>query len=94
VSCEFQLDRNKFERNTATQKGGGYFYNKFRPTTNSDSFVDNDAPYGPDMASYPFDIEAIRLDSEKAASGHLFPGAIEVRVVDVDGNYIPTDNSR
>jgi len=45
-----------FTNNFAVQRGGAYFYPKFRPVFDKVFFENNSAPYGPNIGSLPIKI--------------------------------------
>jgi hypothetical protein len=56
-------------------------------------FQENFAPYGPEMAGYPFGIKLISNDQYPLASGQKYLGSIIAEVVDFDGNRITIDDN-
>ena len=47
------MAQNQFENNIGTQEGGAIYYNFNRPVLSSNTFINNQASYGPNIASYP-----------------------------------------
>jgi hypothetical protein len=61
--CIFRITESVFEGNQAYLQGGGISYNKYRPIKFfNNTFIKNVAPYGPEMAGYPFGIKLISND--------------------------------
>jgi len=78
---EFIISNTTFERNTATFYGGAIYFNRVPPSYPiPNKFIDNEAPYGSDIASYPIDVRASRLDNVTAVSGQPFGGEVHVEV--------------
>ena len=48
--------QNRFENNTATKQGGAIFYDYNRPVLQNNVYINNQALYGPNIASYPVKI--------------------------------------
>jgi len=63
LACDIELSNNEFINNTASGKGGAVYFNMKPPLRSSPSlFLNNKAPYGNNIASYPFDIIVERED--------------------------------
>ena len=83
------MTRNKFENNTGTQEGGAIYYNYNRPVLNNNTFTNNQALYGPNIASYPVkivmrndDIDYMSLTN--VGSGIKYKNEIKLTLLDYD----------
>eukprot|EP00347_Sterkiella_histriomuscorum_P014612 403360218 len=94
AKCQYQIENNYFARNFASIKGGAIYYNKFKPKVyRNNTFVSNYAPYGPNIAGYPYGVRVISYDNYSLASGQDYTGTIQVQVIDPEYNIINTDNT-
>eukprot|EP00347_Sterkiella_histriomuscorum_P004896 403358673 len=59
----------------------------------NNTFVSNYAPYGPNIAGYPYGVRVISYDNYSLASGQEYTGSIQVQVIDPEYNIINTDNT-
>ena len=57
--CNISIDNVEFINNSASESGGGVYYNLNRPTLNNLMFTNNSADYGPDIASYAVKVSLI-----------------------------------
>ncbi|CDW83870.1 UNKNOWN [Stylonychia lemnae] len=94
-NANLRIQNNTFTGNVAFDKGGSIFYNKFRPQiyVNNTFDIQNYAPYGKDIAGYPFSIKIESYDTYQLASGQSYNGKIVVSIIDVDQNRISNDNT-
>eukprot|EP00347_Sterkiella_histriomuscorum_P020666 403336934 len=60
---------NIFSANTGYAKGGVIQYNKQRPILQNNKFKNNYAPYGSDIAGYPYSVKILSYDQIEIASG-------------------------
>eukprot|EP00347_Sterkiella_histriomuscorum_P015814 403355584 len=82
-TCNYEIDGNTFQNNQATTKGGAIFYNRYQPIGYlQNSFTNNYAQYGNNIASYPYDIKLILMSNETTVSGQQYRGQIIVEVID------------
>jgi predicted outer membrane repeat protein len=51
--CQFFISDSTFIANSASLKGGAIYYDTYKPFLTNNTFLNNSAPYGPDLASYP-----------------------------------------
>ncbi|CDW73872.1 UNKNOWN [Stylonychia lemnae] len=86
---------NYFDSNYAATKGGGIYYNKHRPQIYKKNVFtgDNYAPYGSQMAGYPYSVIIQSYDKIDIASGQIYQGIIQIGIIDADGQIITNDNS-
>ena len=50
--CSYQLENVTCSGNTAVEKGGCFHYADYRPELTNITYSMNEAPYGPNIASY------------------------------------------
>lgn len=105
-SCECSLTNNRFINNSAKLQGGAVYW-EVQPSLLNNFFADNQAEYGPDLAS--FGVSMTLLDSEEeqlsklrrdgevsfsnVASGQRIPNPLRIGLVDHYGQIVATDNS-
>ena len=93
-ACAYETLNSSFEGNDATNLGGAIFFSEFQPTGwETNTFIDNYAPYGSDIASYPFTIRLIQITQNISTSGDVFPGIIQVEVLDTQLQRITNDDT-
>eukprot|EP00347_Sterkiella_histriomuscorum_P018648 403344713 len=94
-SSKLSVKNTFFRQQRARQPGGGAIsYNKFKPLIyKNNTFEQNYAPYGPDIAGYPYGVKVVNYDNYSLASGQLYTGRIQVQVIDPEYNVINTDNT-
>ena len=85
-----------FENNRATEKGGAIAYNLYRSEMVNVTFVNNTAPYGPNIASYPVKVvlegtNSSALELNDVASGQLISDEIKLSVVDFENQITSTN---
>lgn len=78
--------------------GGGIYYNMNRPTMSSNSYTNNSANYGPNIASYAVRIvEKGSTDNKiyinETGSGLQYENTIELELVDYDNQVMVLENS-
>jgi len=92
--CLFEAGNNTFSSNSASLRGGAIYFNWLPPVISSQNFYSNNtAPYGQDLASYPYDLVVTREDNEVAASGQPFKDSFRVALLDIYGKEVAIDNS-
>ena len=87
--CSLNTTENRFVENTAEKEGGAIYYDYNRPEISSNIFVDNQAQYGSDIASYPVKIvnNGSRTDSmsiSNIGSGIQYDDTITLALLDYD----------
>eukprot|EP00347_Sterkiella_histriomuscorum_P005452 403356564 len=88
--------KNSFFRQTRARQQGGTIYainTNVNITNRNNTFVSNYAPYGPNIAGYPYGVRVITYDNYSLASGQEYTGTIQVQVIDPEYNIINTDNT-
>jgi hypothetical protein len=65
-----------FSNNTATNKGGAIYYDLYRPIMQNNTFANNSAPYGDDIASYPVKIVRLGTIDNKIIIGNVPSGLV------------------
>jgi hypothetical protein len=102
--CNFSVISNNFSGNSAALNGGAVYWTKQQPNFFNNSFSDNVAVYGPDLASFgvkmkPQDPDEGKLSKVSGdsyvniASGQRLPQPIVIALVDHTGQVVKTDNS-
>jgi hypothetical protein len=104
--CNFTVTSNNFSTNYAGLNGGAVYWTKQQPTFLNNSFSDNSAVYGPDVASFGIKMKSQDFDESQGklskvaensyidiASGQRLPQPIVVALVDHTGQVVKTDNS-
>ena len=83
------ITQNKFESNIGLEKGGAIYYNYNRPTISNNIFINNQALYGPNIASYP--VKIVMRNSNKdfmslvnVGSGIKYENDITLALLDYD----------
>ena len=83
------ITQNKFKNNIGVKEGGAIYYNYNRPVLSRNAFTNNQASYGPNIASYPVKI-AIRNSSinfmslTNVGSGVKYENDIALALLDYD----------
>ncbi|CDW73537.1 UNKNOWN [Stylonychia lemnae] len=91
--CNYTIANSTFVQNVATLQGGVLYYNKFRPLSlETNIYIDNIAPYGPQFASYPFSVQIKEQYFSSVASGQINSGYILAEIIDPDGQVLKNDN--
>jgi hypothetical protein len=102
--CNFSVTSNIFSSNSAGLKGGAVYWTKQQPIFLNNSFYNNSAVYGPDVASFGIKMKSQDLAQAKLskvagdsytdiASGQRLPQPIVIALVDHTGQVVKTDNS-
>ena len=99
--CQNIIYSSTFSNNTAVEQGGAINYDFRRPELSNITFDNNQAPYGPNIASYPVRIVNSTMINDSmvltnVASGIAYHETIKMLLVDydnqtmnlVDGNQI------
>ena len=92
--CSHNYTNCTFIFNSALIQGGCIAYDKYKPLTLANSsFANNSAPYGSEVAGYPFGVKVVSYDNDGVASGQPYNGSIQVEVIDAGLQRITNDNS-
>lgn len=91
-TCTYSIKNSIFTNNTATTKGGAIYYDFFKPTMSNNTFTDNSAQYGPNVAAYPVKIMEHTVPEQTYVSGQEIEKEIKYKLVDPDGLTIATDS--
>jgi hypothetical protein len=86
TKCNSSIENTHFQGNMAMDQGGAISYHGYRPMVTNNTFMNNSALYGKDIASYPAYI-AIDLKGKSLsdlASGQLSKVTFEARLMDFD----------
>eukprot|EP00347_Sterkiella_histriomuscorum_P000456 403375796 len=90
--CDYWIQNSSFQRNYAFDQGGAINYNKNTPRgLDQNTYIDNYAKYGNNMASIPFTIRIVSISKNDTISGQKFNGTIVVEVLDIHGQRITND---
>jgi hypothetical protein len=92
TTCTYSVTDSTFENNTATTDGGAIYYDFYKPTMSGNTFINNTAQYGPDVAAYPVRIEPFSVPEQEYVSGQQIVKEIKYKLVDHDGLTIATDS--
>eukprot|EP00347_Sterkiella_histriomuscorum_P005230 403357394 len=92
--CDYLIENSKFQENYAIDQGGAINYIKNTPRgLDSNTYIDNYAFYGKNIASIPFTIRIVSLSKNDTISGKKFNATLVVEVLDVQGQRIVNDNT-
>ncbi|CAI2374797.1 unnamed protein product [Moneuplotes crassus] len=97
--CSFSVANSTFIGNTALEKGGAIYYD-YQPPVNKDIvYINNTAPYGNNLASYPYCISLIGkpcdsvLTLNNYGSGIASDTPLKFALYDYDGQIMNLDSS-
>ena len=98
IMCESRIDSSSFSNSIAEVKGGAIYYDLYRPVFDNNSFFNNSAQYGHNIASYPIEIrlkgsDTSQITLENVVSGQIHTPALEFELIDHDRQIILTDNT-
>ena len=87
--CQNIISDSTFSNNFAVQQGGAINYDFRRPDISNLEFINNQAAYGPNIASYPVRIvNSVRMDEQivltNVTSGMTYHETITMLLVDYD----------
>ena len=87
-----------FIGNTAIRQGGALNYNYVRPSLSSNSYQNNSALYGPNIASYPVKIKLVNSTQDEilldnVGSGITYPQTLHLGLYDYDDQIMVLDSS-
>jgi hypothetical protein len=66
--CRMDIMDSHFSQNEAVIKGGVIDYNLFKPFITNTVFEGNSAPYGADLAGFPYQLRGLDVDSVAPAA--------------------------
>jgi hypothetical protein len=97
--CQTAFTNNTFTNNKAMSKGAGIYYDSDRPQIQGNLDTNNQASYGPNIASYATRIVLKETSQNKinisdVASGIKHTELIEVELVDYDGQVMVLENEK
>ena len=95
--CSLNATENRFVDNTAVQEGGAIYYDYNRPEIANNIFIDNQAQYGPDIASYPVKIvmngsNTGYMSISNVGSGTEYENSIVLALLDFDNQTMVLNN--
>ena len=96
-TCQTTINDWYFSNNTASSSGGAIRYNLQRPEMNNNTFENNTAAYGPNIASYAVKIvntgtNQTTIEIDNVGSGVKYENSINVSLVDIDDQVMSLDN--
>lgn len=90
--CQNLIEDNRFINNSALKDGGAIKYDSYPPVLTNNTYTNNQAVYGTNVASYPVKIMKLngtRLEEftsvTDAPSGEALEYSVHLAIVDVDG---------
>ena len=88
----------ELKNSVAEVKGGAMYYNLYRPELENNTYNNNIAQYGNDIASYPIKIKFTNTSSDlivldNIASGQVISPSLNFELVDHDKQVILTDST-
>ena len=92
TTCTYSITNSIFKNNVATTDGGAIYYDFFKPTMSGNTFMNNSAQYGPNVAAYPVRIEPQSVPEQTYVSGQEISQPMQYKLVDSDGLVIATDS--
>ena len=94
------MDSSTFNKNIAQIKGGAIYYDLYRPELSNNTYHNNTAQYGSNIASYPIKIKLkgsdqniTRIALDNVVSGQIHSPSFQFDLVDHDDQIVSTDNS-
>ena len=95
--CESTISNCTFSNNVARTEGGAISYNLERPMISMIEFIDNIAPYGSDISSYPTKIIQMSTMSNKIyieniGSGVVYSENLVLALIDNENQIMTTNN--
>jgi hypothetical protein len=102
IPCTNTIQNSFFFGNTAQKDGGGIIYNTYQPTTLNNTYENNTAVFGEDIASYATRIKLVVngttlvdfTELNDIPSGIAIDDSIELALVSAEQDRIMTSNSR
>ena len=96
-NCNLSLDKILFDSNIAISQGGALYYNFNRPQFNQNIYINNQAIYGNDIASYAVKVRFNESDSDHMsitdiASGIRYDTNIVFKLLDFDNQTMILNN--
>lgn len=82
-----------FSNNNAREEGGAIYYDLYRPVMKNITFINNKAPYGNNIASYPLKVLVnnsgeMSTSLYEVPSGQIYTKTMKLSVVDYDNQVI------
>mmetsp|Transcript_14795 Transcript_14795/g.27383 ORF Transcript_14795/g.27383 Transcript_14795/m.27383 type:complete len:1343 (-) Transcript_14795:57-4085(-) len=105
--CNFAVTFSNFTNNSAALNGGSIYWTKKEPYMEGNSFSNNSASYGADVASFGVGLKSVDFESlsnssklsrvsdntyVNIGSGQKLPMAVSIALVDKYGQVVSTDN--
>ena len=91
-TCTYSIINSFFTNNSATTNGGAILYDFYKPTLSGNTYTNNTALYGPNVAGYPVKVAAENVPTQVYVSGQTIATSIKYKLVDADGLTIATDS--
>ena len=79
-TCTYSVVNSIFTNNSATTNGGAILYDFFKPTLSGNTFTNNSAQYGPNVAGYPVSVAAQDVPSQVWVSGQTIATPIKYKL--------------
>ncbi|CDW79044.1 UNKNOWN [Stylonychia lemnae] len=93
-ACKSKIYTSSFSNNYAILEGGSIYFDSYVPQgLETNTFTNNIAQYGDDIASFPVNINLISQTIQTVASGQKYQGYILAEIVDLFNNRIKLDVS-
>ena len=92
TTCTYSIVNNTFINNTATTNGGAILYDYYKPTFSGNTYTNNTALYGPNVAGYAVKVNIESVPTQVYVSGQTIATPIKYKLVDADGLTIATDS--
>ncbi|CAG9321988.1 unnamed protein product [Blepharisma stoltei] len=95
--CEYNVFSNDFVENSAEYEGGAAVWKEVMPKFQSNSFENNKAEYGENIASFPVSMKIMNSnwtgELKDLASGQLTTTPLIIGIIDHLGSVVTTDDS-
>jgi predicted outer membrane repeat protein len=93
--CKLEISGTTFKLNEAKSKGGAIYYEYRRPTLTNNTFENNSAAYGPDLASYPVKIQMLDHSESvisNVGSNTVYEETLNFALLDYDNQTMVLNN--
>ena len=91
------ITQNTFRRNNGTKEGGAIYYDYNRPVISNNTFINNQASYGSNIASYPVkivmrDSNTDHMSLESVGSGIKYENDLTLALLDYDNQEMVSND--
>ena len=90
LPCLSVLNNVTFKNNISSRQGGAIYYDLYRPNMTNVIFINNTAPYGPNIASYPVKIVLANSNATDIVFNDVISG--QEQEVDLSFHIVDYDN--